>query len=187
MAIARSLVNDPRFMLADEPTGNLDSATTEEILQLLERLNDEGRTIILVTHENDVAEHTKRTIMLRDGADPVRRKAASVTRWWRTLKLSVKSLLLHPLRSALTVLGIFIGVAGVIWLLSIGEGIGRAAEEQIAGLGARNIIVRTIKPSADEVQDGGYGLTRDDYQRLLSTIGTIEKAVPIREVTREFR
>ncbi len=67
VAIARSLVNNPRFMLADEPTGNLDSATTEEILQLLERLNQEGRTIILVTHENDVAEHTKRTIMLRDG------------------------------------------------------------------------------------------------------------------------
>jgi putative ABC transport system ATP-binding protein len=67
VAIARSLVNNPRFMLADEPTGNLDSATTEENLQLLERLNQEGRTIILVTHENEVAEHTKRTIMLRDG------------------------------------------------------------------------------------------------------------------------
>jgi putative ABC transport system ATP-binding protein len=67
VAIARSLVNNPRFMLADEPTGNLDSQTTEEILQLLERLNQEGRTIILVTHENDVAAHTKRTIMLRDG------------------------------------------------------------------------------------------------------------------------
>jgi putative ABC transport system permease protein len=110
-----------------------------------------------------------------------------MTRWWRTLKLSVKSLLLHPLRSALTVLGIFIGVAGVIWLLSIGEGIGRAAEEQIAGLGARNIIVRTIKPSADEVQDAGYGLTRDDYIRLLATVPTIDKAIPIREVSREFR
>ena len=108
-------------------------------------------------------------------------------RWWRTLKLSVKSLFLHPLRSALTVLGIFIGVAGVIWLLSIGEGIGRAAEEQIAGLGARNIIVRTIKPSSDEVQDGGYGITRDDYDRLLATIPTISKAIPIREVSREFR
>jgi len=110
-----------------------------------------------------------------------------MSRGWRTLKLSIKSLLLHPLRSALTVLGIFIGVAGVIWLLSIGEGIGRAAEEQIAGLGARNIIVRTIKPSADEVQDAGYGLTRDDYIRLLATVPTIDKAIPIREVSREFR
>ena len=110
-----------------------------------------------------------------------------MSRWWRTLKLSVKSLLLHPLRSALTVLGIFIGVAGVIWLLSIGEGIGRAAEEQIAGLGARNIIIRTIKPSADEVQDGGYGLTRDDYARLLETVPNIAVSIPIRDVTREFR
>lgn len=67
VAIARSLVNDPYFILADEATGNLDSATTEEILTLFQRLNDEGRTIILVTHEDDVAAHAKRSIRLRDG------------------------------------------------------------------------------------------------------------------------
>ena len=67
VAIARSLVNDPRFILADEPTGNLDSSTTLEILELLARLNTEGRTIIMVTHEPDVAERTQRTIVLRDG------------------------------------------------------------------------------------------------------------------------
>ena len=60
--------------------------------------------------------------------------------------LGVKSLLLHPMRSLLTILGIFIGVASVIWLLAIGEGISRKAQEQIEGLGAENIIVRSIKP-----------------------------------------
>lgn len=108
-------------------------------------------------------------------------------RWFRTLRLSVKSLLLHPLRSALTVLGIFIGVAGVIWLLAIGEGIGRKAEQQIAELGARNILVRTIKPAADEAIDGGYGLTRADFERIAATIPTLEKALPIRVVVKEFR
>ena len=67
VAIARSLVNDPRFILADEPTGNLDTSTTEEILELLTRLNNEGRTIIMVTHEVDVAAQTRRRIVLRDG------------------------------------------------------------------------------------------------------------------------
>src|SRR6185503_6899410 len=67
VAIARSLVNDPYFVLADEATGNLDSVTTEEILSLFEKLNNEGRTIIMVTHEDDVAAHAKRIIRLRDG------------------------------------------------------------------------------------------------------------------------
>jgi putative ABC transport system ATP-binding protein len=67
VAIARSLVNDPFFVLADEPTGNLDSATTEEILTIFEELNAEGRTIILVTHEDFVAERAKRIVRLKDG------------------------------------------------------------------------------------------------------------------------
>jgi putative ABC transport system ATP-binding protein len=67
VAIARSLVNEPYFILADEATGNLDSATTAEILHLFERLNDEGRTLIMVTHEDEVAAHAKRVIRLRDG------------------------------------------------------------------------------------------------------------------------
>ncbi len=67
VAIARSLANDPYFILADEPTGNLDSVTTEEILRLFDRLNEEGRTIIMVTHEDEVAAHARRVIRLHDG------------------------------------------------------------------------------------------------------------------------
>ncbi len=67
VAIARSLINDPYFILADEPTGNLDSTTTEDILQLLAELNRQGKTIIMVTHEPDVGRRTKRVVRLRDG------------------------------------------------------------------------------------------------------------------------
>jgi len=67
VAIARSLANDPYFILADEPTGNLDSATTHEILELLEDLNRNGRTIIMVTHEPEVGQRTKRIVRLMDG------------------------------------------------------------------------------------------------------------------------
>jgi putative ABC transport system ATP-binding protein len=67
VAIARSLVNDPYFILADEPTGNLDSVTTEEILTLFDQLNQEGRTIILVTHEDEVSRRAKRVVRLKDG------------------------------------------------------------------------------------------------------------------------
>jgi len=67
VAIARALVNSPSIVLADEPTGNLDSKTGEEIMALFARLHEQGNTIILVTHENDIARHTHRIIRLRDG------------------------------------------------------------------------------------------------------------------------
>jgi putative ABC transport system ATP-binding protein len=67
VAVARALVMNPSILLADEPTGNLDTATGEEIMRLFERLHEQGHTIILVTHEKDIADHARRTISIRDG------------------------------------------------------------------------------------------------------------------------
>ena len=67
VAIARSLINAPRLLLADEPTGNLDSRTSVEIMELFEEINDAGQTILMVTHEEEIAAHAKRLIRMRDG------------------------------------------------------------------------------------------------------------------------
>ncbi len=211
--IARSLANNPRYILADEPTGNLDSVTTQEILSLLDRLNADGKTIILVTHEEDVARHARRIVRLLDGVvlsdtrtRPVEFQAdiggagssddddvqigfiSTLRLMLRTAQLGVKSLLLHPLRSLLTVLGIFIGVASVIWLLAIGEGISAKAQQQIAELGAKNIILTTSAPPPQQgvAKPRAYGVTQDDYQRLIATIPSIAKAIPMRELPRRL-
>jgi putative ABC transport system permease protein len=110
--------------------------------------------------------------------------------FFRTLKLGIKSLWLHPLRSLLTVLGIFIGVASVIWLLAISEGISREAQRQIEGLGADTIMIRSVKPASEKMAISGvtpYGLTRDEFDMLVSTIPTIKSAIPIREIRRQFQ
>jgi len=111
--------------------------------------------------------------------------------WLQTLKLGVKSLLLHKLRSLLTMLGVLLGVGSVISMLAIGEGSKREALERIRRLGASNIIIRSVKPTqtdSDE-QEGSqeqsqsrvmeYGLRYKDLERLKATLPTIERAVPI--------
>jgi len=105
---------------------------------------------------------------------------------WR---LGIKSLALHPLRSLLTILGIFIGIASVIWLLAIGEGISQRVQRQIEELGTNNIIVRSVKPiregDVDTSSMAVYGLTREDADAL-SQIPTIDKVLKIREAHREL-
>ncbi len=207
--IARSLANNPRYILADEPTGNLDSVTTQEILSLLDRLNADGKTIILVTHEEVVARHARRIVRLFDGViqSDIRHRplesesvdlgpapenarpgfSSSVRLMLRTAQLGVKSLLLHPLRSLLTILGIFIGVASVIWLLAIGEGISAKAQQQIAELGANNIILTTsIPPPQQGTIKRAYGITQSDYDGLKATVPSIAKAIPMRELQRRY-
>jgi putative ABC transport system permease protein len=115
-------------------------------------------------------------------------------RIWRALKLGMKSLLLHKLRSGLTVLGIVFGVAAVISMLSIAEGTSREAQEQIRALGATNIIVRSVKPSEEAQATAGrparvlnYGLKYSDFDRMVETIPTIRKVLPVREIRKQIR
>jgi putative ABC transport system ATP-binding protein len=92
VAIARALVNQPAILLADEPTGNLDSRTSVEIMEIFQQLNDEGLTVILVTHEHDISQFAKRAIIFRDGKirrdEPVRDRprAADVLQTLPTLE-----------------------------------------------------------------------------------------------------
>ncbi|MDG2470693.1 MAG: ABC transporter permease [Pirellulaceae bacterium] len=106
---------------------------------------------------------------------------------WR---LGIKSLALHPMRSLLTILGIFIGIASVVWLLAIGEGISLQIQKQIEALGTNNVIVRSEKPIEENSLDTSsmaiYGITRDDYAALMKTIPTITAGLRIRDVEREL-
>ncbi len=113
------------------------------------------------------------------------------SKFWQTLRLGLKSLLLHKLRSGLAILGIFIGVTAVIWLVAMGEGVSYQAQQQIKDLGANNIIVRSTKPPSDATRGGGwmiaYGLLREDYDRLVANLPTLQQAVPMREIRKEAR
>jgi len=209
VGIARSLANDPAFVLADEPTGNLDSKTTSEILELLDEFNQRGKTVILVTHEEEVAARACRIIRMKDGqivSDERSREPENLIYKEQTsvnlnqensnhfkrafknlLKSALQSIVTHPLRSLLTGLGVFIGVVSVVWLLAIGEGIADQAEGEIMELGASNLIVSSKRPPEEERSSKGayfysYGLTENDYQKISQTVPHISASYPTREL-----
>ena len=117
----------------------------------------------------------------------------TLSRLIRTVQLGLKSLLLHKLRSGLTMLGIVFGVFSVIAMLAIGEGASAQAQRQVVELGATNIIVRSIKPLEESSSNASmgsvprYGLLRTDFQRILKTVPTVSNALPIRELPKEAR
>jgi macrolide transport system ATP-binding/permease protein len=180
VALARALINGPSLLLADEPTGNLDSKTSHEIMQTLSALNrQQGLTIVLVTHEADIAAYADRVITMRDGqiaSDVVNPKRpgppaaagreplprlepdATVHAAFGLMILSaaLQALARNRMRSALTMLGVFIGVAALIAMVSLGQGANAAVKKQIESLGTNLVIVVPGATTAGGVR-GGFG------------------------------
>ena len=168
VAIARSLVNEPFIILADEPTGNLDTKSEEEIIAILKGLNQQGKTIVMVTHEQEIATHATRIIRMRDGeiiADE-RKKTKREKGSAKQKNLSIDAILSesrhtlaraafmdhfrqalhaivsHKMRSFLSMIGILIGIASVIAMLALGQGAKESISERLASLGSNLLSIR---------------------------------------------
>jgi len=201
VAIARALVNRPRIILADEPTGNLDSASQKEILAILRKLNDSGITVIIVTHEEDVSREARRQIRVLDGkivsdertsgapraaAAPETSLETVVPRGLRLREVAehfrqgLKVLMSNKVRTALSALGILIGVAAVVSMLAIGEGAKRDIELRLASMGSNLLVLRRgpARVGGVTMESGAARITVEDAEALKERIPAIKEVAP---------
>ncbi|HAJ5965657.1 TPA: MacB family efflux pump subunit [Escherichia coli] len=170
VSIARALINGGKIILADEPTGALDSQSGQEVLAILNELNRRGHTVVMVTHDMKVARHAKRIIELCDGeiiADSGGCVSATETlpktnrirqSYWKTLldrtresmQIALKAMKTHRLRTTLTMIGIVFGIASVVTVVALGEGARQETLEEIKSLGT-NVV--SIYPGQDLFDD----------------------------------
>jgi len=205
IAIARSLVNEPLIIFADEPTGNLDTKSTDEIMGILKMLNQQGKTIVMVTHEKDISQQAQRILSMRDGeivsddknnvkqnkgkgpSGPVAiGKSPAETKHMPglidiadNLRQGFNSILSNKLRSLLSMLGILIGVASVIAMLALGKGAKESISNTFASLGT-NIL--TIRPGARRM--GGVSMEAGSVTRFtLKDAEAIAKLPHVKKVS----
>ncbi|HEX9265592.1 MAG TPA: MacB family efflux pump subunit [Candidatus Binatia bacterium] len=189
VAIARALVNNPPVILADEPTGALDSKSGDEVLALLKSLHAEGRTIILITHAENVAQHAGRIVRIQDGRiiedtgrvndQPAENLAADnrsfesavslLASMQEALVTAWRSLRVNIFRTILTLLGIIIGVSAVVAMLAVGEGSRQKVLDRISSFGTNLMLIR---PGAAGIRNTG------DIATLVPEDAAAIKALP---------
>ena len=211
VALARALINHPAVLLADEPTGNLDTRTSHEIMEIIRRLNrEQGVTVIVVTHEPDIAAYADRVITMRDGrilsdehqvavvtpdradtgatpaiaakvdttALPEDTSGLRVAFLSMIVSASLQALARNKLRSALTMLGVFIGVAALIAMVAVGDGASAAVQKQLESLGTNMVVVQPGATTAGGVRAGAGSastLTVVDAETILRADTAVQR------------
>ncbi len=206
VAIARALVNHPHLILADEPTGNLDSQSELEILEILDKLNRVGMTVVMVTHENEVASWAKRIIRMRDGniesdervrpihsgAPPadtlLKNNFHSEPRMLAGIKYrevaqhfrqAYRALWGNKIRSGLSLLGILIGVTALIAMMALGQGAKESIESRLSALGTNLLLLRpgSLHRGAVALEAGTVTrLTMADARAVESELDSVRRA-----------
>lgn len=202
VAIARALVTEPKILLADEPTGALDSKTGREIMELFHQLHREGVTIVMVTHDLNLAEEAEVQVRMKDGLfvetsdQLVETKTESKDKFSKAMKGLgfgdlmrigfIEGLLAHKLRTMLTMLGVIIGVASVIAMSSFTEGSKQKQIDQIRALGANMVKVIDNKQEGLQLNQsrlkGSWGLRLDEVLKLNDQIDAIQAYSVKREI-----
>ncbi|WP_323973946.1 MacB family efflux pump subunit [Aeromonas hydrophila] len=187
VSIARALANGGEVILADEPTGALDSQSGKEVMAILKELHAQGHTIILVTHDMEVASHADRIITLKDGrvqedsgrkpaAVPVTPTAAPAgkegaghdwDRYREAARMALHAMLAHRMRTFLTMLGIIIGIAAVVSVVALGQGARTKVIDQINAMGTNTIDIFPGKDWGDEKAASIQTLNKRDLDALL--------------------
>ena len=199
VSIARALMNDARILLADEPTGALDSKSGHDVLQLLKDLHARGKTVIVITHDREVASHADRLIEIRDGriihdsgrqpspaaqveaAPPCPARKPGLAAFGdinEAVRMALRALKANLFRTVLTLLGIVIGVASVVVMLAVGNGARQDVVERISDMGTNLLLIRPGAPNTRRSADGTTNTLTPEDAIVAARVDNVVAAVP---------